>query len=147
MSATPVHHAAMTEPPALSAQLGVRLGALRTAPLGEHVLTMRVEPDSIGPVRVVAHIASDGVRIELLGANDQARHALRAALPDLRRDLAATGMSAELDLGDLPRGGADQGNHAGTSRAEPLLASPRPLAASSPAVRTGRATSGLDLEI
>jgi flagellar hook-length control protein FliK len=90
----------------LAEQLGARLATLRTLPVGDHVLTLRVDPDSFGPVRVVAHIGAEGVRIELVGASDAARDALRSALPDLRRDLAATGLSAQLDLGRDQPGGA-----------------------------------------
>ena len=67
---------------------------------------MRVQPEEIGSVRVVAEITSDRVRIELHGGTEQAREALRAALPDLRRDLLGTdppGTRAELDLGSAGR--------------------------------------------
>ena len=110
------------------------------------MLTLRVEPDSMGPVRVVAHIATDGVRIELLGGTDHAREALRAALPDLRRDLAATGMRADLDLGDLPGGGADSRGFTAPRRDQvPVAAAPAP--APTTPVHAGRSPSGLDLEI
>ncbi|HEY3339965.1 MAG TPA: hypothetical protein VGK18_15810, partial [Propionicimonas sp.] len=66
-----------------------------------------------GPVRVVAHIGAGGVRIELLGATDQAREALRAALPDLRRDLVAAGLPAELDLGSGTGSGRGHGTPQG----------------------------------
>nr|WP_297423423.1 flagellar hook-length control protein FliK [uncultured Actinotalea sp.] len=98
--------AAQPAAPSLAEQLGARLATLRTLPVGDHVLTLRVDPDSFGPVRVVAHIGAEGVRIELVGASDAARDALRSALPDLRRDLAATGLSAQLDLGREQPGGA-----------------------------------------
>src|SRR5690606_19034636 len=88
------------DPRALADQLGVRLASLRGAGPGQHTLTLRVDPESFGPVRVVAHIGTEGVRIELLGATDQAREALKAALPDLRRDLSAAGLPADLDLGE-----------------------------------------------
>jgi len=100
--------------PSIADQLAVRLASLRTAPLGEHVMTMRVDPESIGPVRVVAHIATDGVRIELFGGTDHAREALRSALPDLRRDLASTGLSADLDLAGSSRQNGGRGDGAGT---------------------------------
>lgn len=96
------------DPRALADQLGVRLASLRGAGPGQHTLTLRVDPESFGPVRVVAHIGTEGVRIELLGATDQAREALKAALPDLRRDLTAAGLPADLDLGE-DRGTALQG--------------------------------------
>ena len=82
----------------LGQQLSGPLGRLREAAPGEHVMTLRVNPETFGPVRVVAHIGAEGVRIELLGATDAARDALRQSLTDLRRDLAATGLKADLQL-------------------------------------------------
>jgi flagellar hook-length control protein FliK len=89
----------------LADQLGARLTGLRAAGVGEHVLTLRVDPDTFGPVRVVAHITAEGVRVELLGATEAARDALRSALPDLRRDLADAGLGRDLDLGTGDRDG------------------------------------------
>ena len=83
----------------VAAQLAGPIASLRTAGAGEHVMVIRVSPDTIGPVRVLAHIGTAGVRIELLGGSDAARDALRAALPDLRRDLAGAGLQANLSLG------------------------------------------------
>ncbi|MPV89717.1 hypothetical protein GB882_13660, partial [Georgenia ruanii] len=80
-------------------QLVGPLARLREAPEGTHVLTVHVTPEDLGPVRVRAHITGEGVRIELLGATDASREALRVALTDLRRDLAATGLNADLQLG------------------------------------------------
>lgn len=99
---TPTSAPAAPQAPAdvpLAEQLSGRLTSLRSAGPGQHVLTLRVDPESIGPVRVVAHIGAEGVRIELFGATDQAREALRQAMPDLRRDLVAAGLPGGLDLG------------------------------------------------
>lgn len=73
--------------------------SLRQLPQGDHVMTLTVNPESFGPVRVVAHISAEGLHLELFGASEQARAALRAALPDLRRDLAGAGLDSRLDLG------------------------------------------------
>ena len=73
--------------------------ALRSAAPGEHVLTLKVTPENLGPVQVRAHIGAEGIRIELVGATDAAREGLRSLLTDLRRDLAGTGMNASLSLG------------------------------------------------
>lgn len=62
------------------------------------MLTLRVDPEHLGPVQVRAHIGADGIRIELVGATDAARDSLRGLLTDLRRDLSATGMNATLSL-------------------------------------------------
>lgn len=85
--------------------------ALRTAAPGEHLLTLKVTPDNLGPVQVRAHIGPDGIRIELVGATDAAREGLRNLLTDLRRDLAGTGMNASLSLGSdsAPGGRTGQG--------------------------------------
>ena len=58
-----------------------------------------MNPETFGPVKVVAHITHDGVTLQLFGASDQARAALKAALPDLRRHLAGTGLEPNLQLG------------------------------------------------
>lgn len=73
---------------------------LRNAAPGEHVLTLRIRPEHLGPVQVRAHIGADGVRVELVGATEASREGLRQILGDLRRDLAATGMTGQLSLGD-----------------------------------------------
>jgi flagellar hook-length control protein FliK len=61
-------------------------------------MTLSVTPDNLGPVTVRAHVSAAGVRVELFAPNDMGRDALRAILPELRRDLAGTGMNANLQL-------------------------------------------------
>ncbi len=95
----PVPAAAPAGPAPLPAQLTPRLAALRAMGEGTHRITMRVQPESIGSVRVVAEVTASGTRIELHGGTEAAREALRVALPDLKRDLLVHGMLAELDLG------------------------------------------------
>ncbi|MBI9114576.1 flagellar hook-length control protein FliK [Sanguibacter suaedae] len=110
-TAAPQAAPAPQQAPTLADQVRGPLVALRTAPQGEHTLTIRVDPESLGPVQVRAHIGADGIRIELLGATDAGRDGLRGLLTDLRRDLAATGMNASLTLGsDTP---GQQGRTAG----------------------------------
>jgi len=84
--------------------------SLRQLPQGDHVMTLTVNPETFGPVRVVAHIGHDGVHLELFGATEQARAALRAALPDLRRDLVGAGLEPRLDLGTQSGHGNAGGN-------------------------------------
>lgn len=86
-------------------QLDARWPAVKAAGPGTHVMTLRLEPEHFGPLRVVAHIGAEGVRIELLGSTDAARDALRQALPDLKRDLVGVGLSADLDLGSRGQNG------------------------------------------
>jgi flagellar hook-length control protein FliK len=108
----------------LAGQVARPLFTLATAAPGEHVLTVNVVPDNLGPVTVRAHVSADQVRVELFAPNDAGRDALRAILPDLRRDLAGTGMNANLDLssqnqptdagGDTPRRGSTPQDTTGT---------------------------------
>jgi flagellar hook-length control protein FliK len=150
--------AAAASAPALSDQLAAKLGeqlpALRAAGNGQHVLTLHVDPEHFGPVRVVAHISPDAVRVELVGVTDAARDALRQSLPDLRRDLAATGLSSDVSLGadgadgsGTPGGSADRQAPAGPSRP----AGPRPGTtgtagtADPHATRSPATAGGLDL--
>jgi translation initiation factor 1 (eIF-1/SUI1) len=82
----------------LNEQLAKPIFTLRTAPSGDHVMTLQVTPENLGPVTVRAHVGTDGIRIELIAATDQAREALRGILSDLKRDLSTGGMPASLDL-------------------------------------------------
>jgi flagellar hook-length control protein FliK len=82
----------------LAAQVSPTLFTLAGAKAGEHVLTIKVAPDNLGPVTVRAHVTVDAVRMELFAPTDAGRDALRAILPDLRKDLAGSGLNASLDL-------------------------------------------------
>jgi flagellar hook-length control protein FliK len=82
----------------LSTQLSRPLFTLASAGRGEHVMTVHVTPDALGPVTVRAHVGADGVRVELFAPTDTGRDALRAILPDLRRDLSGAGLGGSLDL-------------------------------------------------
>lgn len=114
IAATPTASAAVPVPeqasppaataPSLPAQLVPRLTSVKSLGDGVHRLTLRVEPESIGAVRVVAEVRGEVVRLELVGGTEAAREALRAVLPELKRDLAATGMQAQLELGDPGNG-------------------------------------------
>lgn len=96
--------------PPLAEQLARPLFTLATATPGEHVMTISVVPDTLGPVTVRAHLSADGVRIELLAAHDTGREGLRSILGELRRDLAAGGMASSLSLGNANMSAAGGGN-------------------------------------
>lgn len=82
-------------------QLQQHLGRLRSLGEGIHQLKLAIKPEAFGPVRVAVNFQADGtVQLQLLGANDAARDSLRQILGDLRRDLASTGLSAQLDLAE-----------------------------------------------
>ncbi|MET1044185.1 MAG: flagellar hook-length control protein FliK [Microbacteriaceae bacterium] len=84
--------------PSLNTQLAQPLFSLAGARPGEHVMTVQVTPENLGPVTVRAVITADDIRIELFSPSDGGRDALRQILTDLRRDLAGGGLSASLDL-------------------------------------------------
>ncbi|WP_167138818.1 flagellar hook-length control protein FliK [Diaminobutyricimonas sp. TR449] len=89
---------APTQAPTYATQVAGPVFSLASAGKGEHVMTVTVTPENLGPVTVRAVVGAESVRVELFAPTDAGRDALRAIMPDLRRDLAATGMSASLDL-------------------------------------------------
>lgn len=95
----------------LNRQLGGPVALLAAAGTGERSVTVRVSPDTYGPVTVRATIGADGsIRVELASATQAGREALRLGLADLRRDLAQVlGTQAQLSVhlpADLGRPGA-----------------------------------------
>ncbi|KHL02416.1 hypothetical protein LK10_12485 [Sinomonas humi] len=85
-------------PQPFSAQIAKPVFTLAAAGPGEHIMTVKVTPEDLGPVTVQAHIGTDGVKVQLFAPTDAGRAAVQAALPELRRDLAAAGLGASLDL-------------------------------------------------
>lgn len=81
-------------------------------------MTISVTPDTLGPVTVRAHVGPEGIRVELFAPTDLGRDAIRAILPDLRKDLAGAGVGANLDLSSQ-----NQPSDAGGRRGD---AAPRP---------------------
>jgi hypothetical protein len=111
--------AAAAVPRAVAAQVAPVVLSIVQRPVGSHQLTMTVTPDTLGPVTVRAHISAGGeVRVELLGATDAGRDALRTIVTDLRRDLAAVMPHASLSLGSsaaaTDTGSPDRGAHPGS---------------------------------
>jgi flagellar hook-length control protein FliK len=92
--------------------------SLASAAPGEHVVTISVTPENLGPVTVRAHITGEGIRVELFAPTDLAREALRVILPDLRRDLAGTGLSAQLDLSSDSQAGDPESTRQSRSEAD-----------------------------
>ena len=131
-TATPVSSpdAATTANRAVAAQVAPVVVSIAQRPMGTHQLTMTVNPDSLGPVTVRAHISASGdVQVELSGATDAGRDALRTMLVELRRDLAAvmphaslsvthgTSADASGDRGQQAAGDAPTGQGAGDREA------------------------------
>jgi flagellar hook-length control protein FliK len=118
VAASPV---AAQSAPALLDQIARPIFTLRSAAPGEHVLTLNVAPEAIGPVTVRAHIGSGDLRVQLIAPNDESSAALNAILPDLKRDLAQGGINASVTIhqhsADL---GAGAGASFGQDRNEPF---------------------------
>ena len=104
-------------PAPLATQVAGPIFSLAAAGKGEHVMTINVTPDNLGPVTVRAHVSAEGVRVEMFALSDQARDALRGIMTDLRRDLQSSGLNASLDLSarDAPDPG-DRGTERGSVR-------------------------------
>jgi hypothetical protein len=88
------------------------------APHGEHIMTLKVSPDDLGPLTVRAHIDAAGVRIELFAPGETGREAVRGILPELRKELADAGFGASLDLSDhgSPDGGSRNTGQSGNGQ-------------------------------
>ena len=84
----------------LQPQLAKPLFTLAGAPQGQHIMTLQVAPEDLGPMTVRAHIDAAGVRIELFAPGDAGREAIRGVLPELRKELAEAGFGASLDVSD-----------------------------------------------
>jgi hypothetical protein len=104
---------------------------LRLEADGVHRLTVHLHPADLGLVSLVAEVRDGAVHLQLAGATEAGREALRDALPDLRRELQQGGFSGcSLDLGsdlgrDAPSGGHPYGREpAGQTRSFPALTIP-----------------------
>lgn len=108
---TPPAQAARTAAPApaLHRQLFAPIVTLAATPQGERTLSVKVAPDSLGPITVTAQLGGEGLRVDLTASTDAGRDALRAMLPELRRELAATG-HASLGVNTANADGTQQGS-------------------------------------
>lgn len=74
-------------------QVARQVAVLRGGPDGAHTLTLVLTPETLGPVEVQVTLSQGTVDLHLRGAHEQGRVALLDALPDLRRDLEAGGLT------------------------------------------------------
>ncbi|KTR38884.1 hypothetical protein NS263_12255, partial [Curtobacterium oceanosedimentum] len=105
----PAGAATANAPAPLAQQLARPLFTLAQAGPGDHVVTVQVTPDALGPVTVRAHVTAHGMHVELFAASDAGRDAVRQVLPDLRRDAAGSGVTTTLDLSSQNHPGAQPG--------------------------------------
>nr|WP_283810079.1 flagellar hook-length control protein FliK [Leifsonia sp. C5G2] len=128
---------AASTPQPLATQLARPVFTLAAAGAGEHVMTVHVRPDNLGPVTVRAHVGGEGVRVELFAPTDLGRDALRAILPDLRRDLTGAGLTGTLDLSSQNQPTAQQdARDGGRQDPAPHGTEPRPTVAAAASTRS-----------
>jgi len=105
-------------PVPLQTQVATPIFTLAAAGPGEHVMTIDISPENLGPITVRAHVGAEGVRVELFAPTDLSREALRAILPDIRKDMTGAGLGGTLDLSSQNQP-ADRGDERGQGRREP----------------------------
>ena len=88
-----------------------QVAVLRGGPDGAHTMTLVLTPDTLGPVEVQVTLQQGSVDLTLRGAHEHGRAALLDALPDLRRDLEAAGLTPSRLEVDRDSGGAWLGRH------------------------------------
>jgi flagellar hook-length control protein FliK len=112
----PVAASPVAAPPTpFATQVATPIFTLAAAGPGEHVMTIDITPDTLGPITVRAHVGAEGVRVELFAPTDLARDAIRAILPDIRRDMTGAGLGTNLDLSSQNQP-ADRGQGDGQPR-------------------------------
>jgi flagellar hook-length control protein FliK len=151
VSVAPSTPSAPTQQPApLQQQLARPIFTLAAAGHGQHTVTVTVAPEALGEVTVRAHVTAQGMHVEMFAASDAGRDAVRAIMPDLRRDMSQTGVSTTLDLSNQNQP-SDTGRQAPDRSAAGLPSSGRsgsPGLEARPASRTpapARQTTGLDV--
>jgi flagellar hook-length control protein FliK len=114
---TPATTDAPVPPPAT--QVASPLIPLRHNPDGIHRLTIHLNPVGLGPISVTAEVRAGEIHIQLAGATEAGREAMRSALPELRNS-GYTACSFGLQQ-DTPGNGGGPGN--GARHAQPVAPS------------------------
>jgi flagellar hook-length control protein FliK len=115
------------------------LAPLRTSIDGTHEVTIGLEPEGLGSVKATISVNAGQVVVQLGADNEQARHALRQALPLLRHELAGDGSSASVlvssEGGDGRRAQADRSTSKDGSDEDRELDDPTEVVTTSGSVR------------
>jgi flagellar hook-length control protein FliK len=91
----------------VSGQIAKHVAVLRGGPDGSHTMTVVLTPESLGPVEVSVTVSRGAIELTLRGAHEHGHAALLDAVPDLRRDLEAAGLTCSRL--DVDRGSRDGG--------------------------------------
>ena len=86
--------------PTPAQQVVTVLTPLRSSEDGTHEVTIGLEPEGLGTVKATITVNAEQVVVQFGADNDQAREALRQALPLLRHELGGDGSSATVVLSD-----------------------------------------------
>jgi flagellar hook-length control protein FliK len=147
------------DPAAVAGQLAAHVAVLRGRPDGTHTVRVLLHPEDLGPVQVQVTLAAGAVDLTLRTAHEHGRAALHEALPALRRDLEAAGLTCsrlEVDRdasGSWTAGGGagqsgwsgqqgGQGLDRGVPRPRGWATGDQPDGARAAAVRPSTSTSG-----
>ncbi|MER7002612.1 flagellar hook-length control protein FliK [Dactylosporangium sp. NPDC000555] len=79
--------------PSIAPQLVSVLSPLRRGADGVHRMTLRLRPEDLGPVSIVAEVRDGAIAVRLRADHEAGQAALRAALPELRQDLTDAGFA------------------------------------------------------
>jgi flagellar hook-length control protein FliK len=82
------------------------VAVLADGPDGTRSVTVVLHPDRLGPVQVQVTLSQGTIDLTMRGAHEQGRAALLGALPDLRRDLEAAGLTCSNVGVDADTGGS-----------------------------------------
>ena len=97
-SATVAANSSASPPPTPAQQVVTVLAPLRSSLDGTHEVTIGLEPEGLGTVKATITVSAGQVVVQLGADNDQARDALRQALPLLKHELGGDGSSASVLL-------------------------------------------------
>jgi flagellar hook-length control protein FliK len=122
---SPLPSPAAVAPPTPGQQVVTVLAPLRSTEDGSHEVTIGLEPEGLGTVKATVTVSAGQVVVQLGTDNDQARDALRQALPLLRHELGGDGASANVLL-------ANDGHSAPDGFARPSSSASGPTADDEP---------------
>jgi flagellar hook-length control protein FliK len=92
----------------VAAQVAPAVATLASGSDGTHTMTLVLTPETLGPVEVRVTVHDGRLDLSLRGASDAGRAALLDALPDLRRDLEASGLTCSKLSVDRDQAGSGQ---------------------------------------
>ncbi|WP_406833092.1 flagellar hook-length control protein FliK [Pedococcus sp. KACC 23699] len=125
-------------PLSTQAQVLGAVSPLLTGPDGTHRVTVHLEPENLGKVRVQVSLSGGEVALHLIAADAVTRETLRLGLPELRAQLEQSGLrTADMDVRSGPSDLFGRDTGAGTDASGGRAARPVPGAAPQHRTTTG----------